>query len=144
MTPRALAAEAARRILAAEAAPARILAAEARRGWCGGPAEQAEAARTRRNEEFYRRFLAAEAAHAAHAAKAARRIGAELADDGVSIGAAEDAADAARALHTLAAQLDRAGHVLSGAAEMLLDEYGDGLDEATAADLAELATWGDP
>lgn len=78
------------------------------------------------------------------AAEAARRILAELADDGVSIGAAEDAADAAEAAFRAGADLDRAGRVLTRASELLLDEAGDGLDEATAADLAELATWGDP
>ena len=78
------------------------------------------------------------------AAEAARRILAELADDGVSIGAAEDAGNASRALHDAARDYDRAGRVLTRASALLLDEAGDGLDSATAADLALIATWGDP
>lgn len=77
------------------------------------------------------------------AAEAARRILAELAADGVSDGAAEDVWDASRALHDAARDYDRAGRVLTRAVALLLDEAGDGLDSATADDLAVIATWGD-
>ena len=77
------------------------------------------------------------------AMEAARRILAELADDGVSIGAAEYAADASRELHDAASDYDRAGRVLTHASELLLNEAGDGLDAAIVVALAELATGGD-
>lgn len=71
---------------------------------------------------------------------AARRILAELADDGVTMGAEEDAEAAVVALATLPNRppdLYRAGAVLARAVAELEDE--DGLTAATAADLATVA-----
>jgi hypothetical protein len=88
------------------------------------------------------------------AAEAARRILAELADDGVSIGAAEDAEAAARAVWRAAGydyetpaadaapDIDLTCDVLQRAAEMAHGRRPPDWDSLTA-DLALIATWGD-